>query len=219
MTILTTTSRSGVPKKSHVRKQILRVLNSQAETKGLNYISTSNTLTTAGTIFPLSSAITNGSEYNQRSGAQVTMGHFNFSYNIIYPTSVPTAALGFNAVRIVLFQDREAFASAPAVSNVLESASYLSDYDVLNVTQGTRGDFRFKILYDNLHSMTNVGQNLDVACKRFMVRGYVPKVQFLADTFIPSALGRNSLFLLAIAQNVTVAPLLDFSAGFRYHDM
>jgi len=206
-----------MPKKSHVRKQILQVLNSQAETKGLNYISTGTTLSSAGTIFPLSSAITNGSEYNQRSGAQVTMSHFNFSYNI----TLPLSTAGVNAVRIILFQDREAFASAPAVSNVLESAAYLADYDVLNVTQGSRGDFRFKILYDNLHSMTIVGQNADVATKRFMVRGYAPKVQFLADTFIPSALGRNSLFLLAICQLGTIGnqPILDFSAGFRYHDM
>jgi len=215
MTIVTTTSKSGVPKKSHVRKQILQVLNAQAETKGLNLLTT-DSLTIAGRIYPLSSAITNGSEYNQRSGAQVTITHFNFSYNIMLPTTGTV-----NAVRIILFQDRQAFASAPAVSNVLESAAYLSDYDVLNVTQGSRGDFRFKILYDNLHSMTNVGQNLDVAVKRFMVRGYVPKVQFLADTFIPSALGRNSLFLLAICQNATLGnqPTFDFSAGFRYHDM
>jgi len=215
MTIVTTTSKSGVPKKSHVRKQILQVLNAQAETKGLNLL-TSDTLTIAGRVYPLSSAITNGSEYNQRAGAQVTLTHFNFSYNIMLPTTGSV-----NAVRIILFQDRQAFASAPAVSNVLESATYLADYDVLNVTQGSRGDFRFKILYDNLHSMTNVGQNLDVAVKRFMVRGYVPKVQFLADTFIPSALGRNSLFLLAICQNATLGnqPSFDFSAGFRYHDM
>lgn len=204
-----------VVRKTNVRKEVMRALMREAELKGFNDLRTGLVATSTGVVYSLSNAIINGTEFNQRSGAEITVKSLNFSVDVRISALILSAT-----TRFLIFQDIESNGAVPAAADVLYSANYLSDYNVLNVTHRLGKDRRFRILHDQTIIVTNSGANAEVNKLNKHISGYDPKISYLGDANANASNGRNTFYMLVIGTNTgaTFAGF-DFSFGWRYHDM
>lgn len=117
-----------------------------AEEKRID-VSTSYAVSSAGTV-TLLNGIARGTDNTGRLGRVVYM------VDVRLRLSMLNAAANDTLRHIVLY-DAQANGTAPAVTDVLQAASPLSDYNLDNVG-------RFEVLYDELYAVRTVYNPLDV---------------------------------------------------------
>jgi len=107
----------------------------------LKFIDTVTSLagTTAGSV-TLINGVAQGTDYNQRIGRKFIMKSIMLRTGIAYGSGAAANSLG-NIVRVCVFYDAQTNAAAPAVTDVLQTASYLSPMNLNNRD-------RFKIISD-----------------------------------------------------------------------
>jgi len=156
----------------------------------------SGTLSAAGAVVGISSDITQGDNISGRTGYVINM----HSLKMWFQASMNSAA-GVDRFRYIAFYDRLNLGSPPAVTDVLDSASVISDY-----SYSARTTNRFKILVDKTIPMSINGNSRAVNYEHeFKFKHPVP-VALLGTT---NNYGKNSVFYLIIddlgANNSTYA--------------
>jgi len=95
--------------------------------------------TAAGAV-TLLNGVAQGTDYNQRIGRKFTMKSIMCRFGISYGTGAAVNSVG-NIVRVLIFYDCQTNLNTPAVTDVLQTASYLSPMNLNNRD-------RFKIISD-----------------------------------------------------------------------
>lgn len=160
-------------------------------------------VTTTGAVTQLS-AISEGSDYNNRDGLSVKAQ----SIYIRGMTSVSSSATDANEnIRLILFIDKESV-GAPALGDLLENAgNYLSP---LNHTNGKR----FQVLCDKVITLQSNGSN----SKPFKI--YMPMRHHLKWYNTTTGTKQGHVYLAYVSDGNTAAtePTLEFYSRLRYID-
>lgn len=147
--------------------------------------------TTAGTVTPLTYAIGQGDNMYQRSGDQITSLRLKMHWN-----TASTGAGNATQFRIILFSDKMSSGSAPAVTDVLDTADYRAVYHLPN---NQRKRFRFYL--DKEYSVVT-GTEVQVRPLRMNIPLRSLKTYFNDSTATTSNIGMNHLFVLVISSSI-----------------
>jgi len=165
------------------------MINRRAEHKVLSTTNTANTVSTAGTVINLSNNIVQGDNFDNRSGDTIRMISTKFMLEF---QGVATDSMN----RYILFRDMQNLGTTPAVTDVLNSASFISGYDGLNVYQQKR----FIIMKDWVSTNNIAGQTLTADVYKTN-RPY--KIYYNGAASVASANGKGALFVLVIGSGST----------------
>jgi hypothetical protein len=187
----------GKPKsrgQPNVRKQVLAVLNSRVEHKRFADLN-AFTYSTAGSIAVMSQQIILGDTSTQRDGVQIRPERLSVTWS---STSSATVVC-----RLVVFQDKQANGVYPAITDVLNTAATLSQYNPVVMSEQKR----FHVLYDNFVNLSAAGTN--IVTHKFSVKPIGP-ITFLDTTSVQTANGRNSIYFLVIGPAGTATGTLTY---------
>jgi hypothetical protein len=148
--------------------------------------------TLAGTIIPLDT-IGQGDNINQRSGDTVRINHLRVQTTAFEPT-VNTSSTW----RIIIFSDTMANGAPPAVTDVLDSASFTAPYNGVNFQRR-----RFKIYHDRTYVLVGGNPNQEVTD---IFDSPMKVTRYYNDaTATNSNIGKNALFALIISSNAVTS--------------
>lgn len=112
---------------------------------------------TGGTVTPTINIIPNGTTEIQRIGRKVHIKKIGWKYTVSLPESDAQATPApCDAVRVILYQDKQCNGATAAVTDILESADYQSFNNLVN-----KG--RFRVLMDRKHTLNYSGMASDGA--------------------------------------------------------
>jgi hypothetical protein len=168
-----------------VARQVKQILVSRVEHKNIASTTANIDYSASGVVSLISTDIAQGDDLGNRSGDSIRP--LKLTFRICSFVTVDT----FQAFRFIVFQDTMSYGATPAVTDVLNSANYLSPFSPLNVQAK-----RFKILIDHC------GQNVDSAANQILEITKVVKMKGVihykgTGTGATSA-GKNSLYALFI---------------------
>lgn len=150
--------------------------------------SVTTALTNAGFVTYLST-IAIGDDNADRSGASINPLHFQY-WHLINSGGTST-----QAIRFIIFQDKQSYGAAPAVLDVLQTADVSSQYNIPNMLAK-----RFKILKD--YTMCGVvgtaGATTGTLVQRKATFKKLNKVNFTGTTAAVASAGSNAVYLLGI---------------------
>jgi len=193
-----------------VRRVVTQVLNDRIEHKEFAFSgSTSADFSTSGLVYPITQNVVQGDDIIQRSGDQIILERLTVSVNLINNT----AALNSSFVgRVVVFSDDMSLSALPAVTDVLDTANYLSGYNNVNVQKR-----RFKILHDKMYDVVAETNRQSITFS--IIKKLRHKVYYNGATNANSALGRGQVYILYIASAAS-ATHFQYSSWFtlRYAD-
>jgi len=185
---------------------VLRVVRSIAEKKVYVGGATGQTTSAAGTVWALTQGIVQGDAVNTRDGTQITIQNIHVRVDAFMPTA--TIAAG---VRVIIFSDSQNNGSLPAVVDVLNSASYIAPYSIIQ--QVTK---RFRVHADSMRNLTAGGTQQVV----FNIsRDLTQKISYNGTTDVAASNGKNAVFMLIITDVGLGFPTYDFTHCVRYLDM
>lgn len=174
----------------------------------------STLFTTAGAVNPNFVVIPQGVGESERIGRKVTIKSIYLKGVIVHnPVTVNSAA---NTCRIMIIQDKQANGAVFAVTDVLETASYLAHRKLENIN-------RFKILKDttfSINSNSSDGSAPGEAQRPFTyyTRCNIPiEYDTTASTGAIATQRSNSIALLMIADTGTVTTF-SYNCRVRYSD-
>ncbi len=123
--------------------------------------------------------------------------------------SVAKNALATNtAVRLIVYWDRQANGAAPATTDVLETASYLS---ALNKDYGKR----FSVVWDTTCSVNTAGTTFKLIKRYAKLNRHV---EYIGTTSGIGSIGANALYIMLISNEATNTPTVAFNNTFRFID-
>ncbi len=167
-------------------REVARVLNARVEHKRALSTGTSNIdWSTSGVINQISTDIAQGDNIGQRSGDVIRPQRLVVR---VFLTGSNSTFVG----RVVLFQDTMANGATPAVTDLLDSATYISSYAAT-----TRQERRFKVLADRyISSCASSNNNAVVEVFDLRMKG---SIHYLGSASGAASAGRNTLFILFIS--------------------
>jgi hypothetical protein len=173
----------------------LETLESRVGTKHIDFKFTDQsaalTPATTGTIYYMS-AVSQDDTRSGRTGERITVEYIEWRWNII-------ATLTSN-YRMVIFRDMFNQQVAPAVSDVLQTASVSSSYSYANYVNNKR----FKILFDRCTSQSAVGDLSNTGSMRIPCR-FINLFNGTGSTVASAAQG--VIFLLVITDTAASGTL------------
>lgn len=113
-----------------------------------------------------------------------------------------------NSVRFVLVQDHMNNGVNFVVTDVLRFADYISSYSNIILNEQKR----FKVMHDSTIDLSATGENKFT--KHVTVKRFSRKITYLGDADATASNGRNSMFLLVIADTIVAAYDFDFQIRF-----
>lgn len=201
------------------KQQVRAMLSARIESKvfGANVI---QFVGTTGACYPLS-AVTQGVGMNSRVGDALKLQKLTFSYTVtVGATGIISAADQYNIVRFVVFQYHADDAVAPVTTNILYSATVVSQHNYDN-----RRDYR--ILYDKNHVVYNTpvwngsavtwahGTGGTIATPKPVVINLSSSVQYDSN----GVTGAGNLYLLVLSDSAfSPYPGIVFSSLLTYSD-
>jgi len=102
-------------------------------------------ISSTGTITPTINIIVQGITESNRIGRKVVLRKIGWRYNLNFVSQAVMATTS-DTVRLIVYQDKQTNGATAAVTDILESASFLSFNNLSN-------SGRFRILLDQHHSM------------------------------------------------------------------
>lgn len=119
---------------------------------------------------------------------------------------IPNSTEQLNYLRVIMFQDKQVNGSTPAVTDVLESASYISPLNAANWQ-------RFKVRFDKLYTVDSDGNGsqVDKIFRKFRILYRGDSSQGITVT--------NGLYLLLISNQVTNGPQVDFHSRIKFNEI
>lgn len=187
---------------SRIRKTVQRMMRQQLERKVLISSITAALPSTAGTITQLTNFIVQGDNFNQRAGDKITCADMSLRVNA-------TAIVNSTTIRFILFQDHQNNGSTPVVTDVLDTADYLSGYNQLSVLQQRR----FRIIHDRTLDVNIAGEALKTREYRLPKSGVT---WYNGATAVAASNGKGAMFMLVIAS--ASAGTGDYTWTYRYYD-
>jgi hypothetical protein len=181
------TSRKMV-RKPVTKEQVRQMINSNIEHKVHTFLLGSTAWASAGLITPLTQAIVEGSDINQRDGTQILVKALKVKVSG-FATSA-TTTIG----RVIIFADLLAQGGLPAVTDLLDTATYVAGYAPTNVQRG-----RFKILYDKPMVLVDTASNSGVM--RELIYKLNHKVNYSGSGNTTGANGKGVLCILFISSS------------------
>lgn len=173
-----------------------------------------NNTTSTGAVYLLS-GVAQGTDYTNRIGRKISMKSLliRFSLN---PNAGQTSAVG-DFVRILIVYDSQSNGSAPGVTDILQTANYLSPMNLNNRD-------RFKVLHERLIPMNPTvyttgaltGGNPQNKSYEIYKRMFLDEV-FSNTTNLISSITSGSVYLLIIAAAAT-ATGLGYNSRIRFSD-
>jgi len=168
-----------------VARQVKQILVSRVEHKNIASTTANIDYVATGVVSLLSTDIAQGDDIGNRSGD--TIRPLKLTFRLCSFVTVDT----FQAFRFIVFQDTMSYGATPAVTDVLNTASYLSPYSPLNLQAK-----RFKILIDH------IGENVDSAANQIAEITKVVKlkgtIHYKGTGTGATSAGKNSIYVLFI---------------------
>lgn len=194
--------------KTQVRQMIQGTIRSDAETKSFTNVLASFSATVAGTIIAISQPIVAGGFANQRDAAQITTEELWLRVGAFIPPAGDSQQL-----RLILFQDKQANGAVPAITDILDTASWNSCYNVTTQIQQQRFH-----LIDDTTVCLNIGGDRNIFIeKRF--KKMLHKITYFGTTNVAAVNGANSLFLAVLTDFAVTPPVVSASWNITYYDM
>lgn len=183
-------------------RQIVRssILASQ-ELKRYVVAFTGQNTSTTGSVSPVTQGIIQGDSLLTRDGDQILVKKLVFRYQLEFSSGGSATTQ-----RVIIFWDNQANGATPAVTDVLNSASYITGYQPVLQQQG-----RFHILLDEFFTSVANGQNGKNALVRTFKLNH--KTTFLDLTNVATANGKGALFVLFLADAANGL----YSASYEVH--
>ena len=180
---------------------VRNIIIGNAEQKRFVSISSSNSNSTAGVVNNLTNGIVQGDDLNMRTGDQIKVQR--------HTLNVKASAITVNqCFRFILFKDNTNRGSTPGVTEVLNTANYLSQYNPV-----TKQQCRFTILHDFMLNCNVAGESI----KSRIVRPKGHRVSYNGSTAVAASNGPGAIFLLCIGDSLTGQ--FDFSYEAIYLDL
>lgn len=168
--------------------QVRQMINANLEHK-IYSDTTTGSLAVGGFVSPIFEPA-DADDWTARTGLVVRPSHVTCRVSLVSGTTTSIA-------RVILFQDRHCRGAAPAVTDVLLTAAYNSNYLSVNLLNN-----RFKILFDDTVPLGSSTLPPTALFKKYEVplRG---TISFVDATGTTTGLGENALFMLIIGSNVS----------------
>lgn len=169
------------------------IVSSRIEHKVVDSLASFANVATAGVVTPLTNIIVQGSDINARDGDMVIIESLDLVYVVRNSLASVTNDVP-QVVRMILFADNLNVGAAPAVTDVLASASVVSGFQNPN-----RQKNRFRVYQDVIFDIVGAtSASVKSIDKRFKINR---KCYFSAASGASSN-GKGSLFVLTIADSV-----------------
>jgi hypothetical protein len=167
---------------------IKSMLNSRVELKRSVVAFTGLTTSTAGSITPITQGIVQGDTVSTRDGNQLLVMRLVVRHNLVINTGVQCSQ------RVIIFWDNQANAAQPVVTDVLDSASFITGFNIPNAQSN-----RFHILHDEFIVTSLNGANSGV--DHVWTFPLHHKVTYTGTTNVATANGKGAMYILYIADN------------------
>nr|WRQ64680.1 structural protein [Riboviria sp.] len=160
----------------------------------------------SGVVSLLSTDISQGDNIDNRNGDTIRPLQLTFRMSSFVP-----AGNAPYVHRFIVFQDTMARGSTPSVTDVLQTADYMSPYSAINLQAK-----RFKILCDQYGTNVDGGSNQATeVTKSFKMKGVI---QYLSGSSGAAAAGRNSIYILFINDTTAATSFYKWSYQLEYMD-
>jgi len=175
----------------------------------------STAVTNTGTV-TLLNGIAQGTDYNQRIGRKVTLKSILFKVSMGMATGASSSSLGA-ANRFLVVYDAQANATAPAVTDILATANFMSPMNLNNRD-------RFKVLFEIVHctgaytkttSLISAGDFYDTHESRY--RKINLEEQFSGTGNTIGSIATGSIYVLQISDEGNGC-IYDFYSRIRFTD-
>ncbi len=205
----TRVSRKGLQpaSKQDVKQVVKSILGQSLEHKRANLLLPPTVVNTTGNIYCLTQFVTEGDGISQRTGRVINMEQVVLRYRRVLDTT--SANSGF--LRTIVFLDTQNQGAVPSLTDVLTALDVSSGYEVLNAQQN-----RFRILLDDLESLTIGGANL----AKTSVWNFNQKIQVHYGGAADAAASnrRNAVFFLELSDKVTLGPQTRLGVQLKFTD-
>lgn len=169
--------------------QVKKLIEGQIEHKIYTVETGALTATTTGSVSPITQSIVLGDAIDQRTGNRITLKRYVLRLNA-------SISVNTHSFRYIIFVDTMANGAIPAPTDLLEPTGGIitpwSPYQKAN-----RQAKRFTILRDKVVSMITNGPNEEI--NHVVSLPMNRHIFYDAATSVPSANGRNSIFVLFLA--------------------
>lgn len=183
--------KASTGEKIEIKQMVRSMINSQQEVKEFSFTGPSSAAwATAGAVYPITQNVIQGDDITQRSGDMIILRRFQNNQFLTGSVVATSNVVG----RVILFYDSMSSGSLPAVTDVLDTASYLSGYNNFNKQRN-----RFQVISDisySLLGLTNL--QLSITDKVYKSNKHI---YFNGSTNANSSLGKNQLYALYISNN------------------
>lgn len=184
-------------------KYVASLVNVETKIMDTGALSIANTaFTSTGTVVYLSGCA-QGTDYNNRIGNSIKAEYLNLNMD------VEVGSTNLTTTRLIIFKDRENRQSAPAVTDVLESADVKAHYNHNNLN-------RFTILYDDFAVLNTYKPN-----RAFAINKHLGTHIYYSGTGSTSASAdEGSIWMLAMSNTASGAtsPTLYYDARIGFFD-
>ncbi len=202
-------------KKKHFKKKTLakkvKFIVSLIEKKHFN-VSESMNFASDETLRAIST-MAQGDTSATRTGLKISAKNLYLKFGITWSAGVASSA---GVCRMLVILDKNSVGTAPALTDVLESGSTISQYQ--NVNEGRR----FVILYDKIFNNGNSSSTADTDRAVHVVIPINRNIWFLNSGATPTTLGRNQLYVLGIGDSTIAsgnAPAVTYNSRLYYEDL
>ena len=158
----------------------------------------------AGSIFILND-IAAGDDVNNRTGNSILAKYLTFNYTVSALAAATTTNL-----RILIVVDTENIGANPTISQILQNTLITGS---LTAPINSDNTARFTVLMDRHHSFTNTGQ-LTIQRKNYKKLDF--HIRFTGT--LSSNFQKNSIYVLAVSDQTTNTPTLDYNSRIAYYD-
>jgi len=170
------------------------------EWKSIDTTQVPTTITTTAAVTNVA-AIAQGTGESQRVGDKVTLRSWVWRMAV-----TPNATAGTNFLRMILIRDKQGNGSAPAIADILQSATNFNS--PLNNDSGQR----LKVLFDRTYTVDTdaTGAQTDKMYRKFKILA-----EYSAAGTIPIT---NSLYLVQISDQAVNGPSVEWYSRVRFTD-
>jgi hypothetical protein len=188
---------------SNLQRQIARAFKHRLEVKSILVSQSPTTISSTGTVWNLTSNVAQGDDRNQRNGDTIQSAGSVLNFRFRAVTTDQTS-------RFLVVRDNFNQGTGIAVTDVLESPLYRSEYNALTVLQQKR----FTILLDTFLDSNLNGETLKTHATKIAPSG---KIYYNGAAAVGASNGRGALFLVVIGDTSTGS--YEFTYQQKWNDM
>ncbi len=187
-----------------IAKRTRRQLSYALDVKSWRVDATAFTSATAGAIYLLS-GIAQGDDDLQRIGNKIMTKRILFQVHAF-------GDILSRMVRVILFVDKAQHGTAPAITDLLEAASYTALLKSVNVPE------RFRILMDRTMRLSGSATDYDAYKIMTYKRNIRIPIHYIGDSAASGSMGKNTLYVAILSQTAGTANKLSYQIKLSYTD-